>query len=464
MSVHHFHPTILRTYDIRGIVGQTLSSLDARALGETFGAWLKAQNKSKVCVGYDGRLTSPALVAELQTGLLASGVDVLNSGMGPSPQLYFAVKHLQADAGIMVTGSHNPAEYNGFKMLLSDRPVFGEMIQELGRLAAASSVPARLAGNVKDVPVQTDYIARLRQGYTANSGLKVVWDCGNGAAGPVVQELVKHLPGEHILLYPEVDGNFPHHHPDPTVPKNLVDLIAKVKETGADLGVAFDGDGDRIGAVDQHGRIVWGDQLLTLYASDILERQPGISVIADVKASQVFFDVVSTAGGNAIMSPTGHSIIKSKMKETGAVLAGEMSGHIFFADQYYGYDDAIYAAVRLTDLVARKGQSLANLVDALPKAVNTPEIRIDVPDSEKFTIIEKLGAQLAAQPGLQINTLDGLRVSTPDGWWLLRASNTQPALVARVEAKDSTTLKSLQIALENELNRFGLSQYHVAVH
>ncbi len=453
---HHFHPSILRTYDIRGIVGETLFTADARALGTTFGSWLRKQGKNKICVGYDGRLTSPELVEALIAGLIMTGCAIEATGMGPSPQLYFAVKHLQADAGIMVTGSHNPADYNGFKMLLVDRPVYGELIQELGVYAATGRMIAEEGGSVTNHAIQNDYVARIWQDYQAEKGLKVVWDCGNGAAGPVVEKLTAILPGEHILLYPEVDGTFPHHHPDPTVPANLKDLIAKVKATDADLGIAFDGDGDRIGAVDQHGRIVWGDQLLTLYAQEILARRPGVSIIADVKASQVFFDVVTSAGGKAIMSPTGHSIIKSKMKETGAALAGEMSGHIFFADGYYGYDDAIYAAMRLIDLVARSGQSLAQLVDALPHAVNTPEIRIDVADTQKFDIVKQLGAKLAQQPELQINTLDGLRVSTPDGWWLLRASNTQPALVARVEAADEVKLLKLQEMLAFELSAFSL--------
>jgi phosphomannomutase len=370
---HSFDPTSLREYDIRGVVGKTLHKADAFAIGRVFGSVVAANGGRTVAVGYDGRLSSPDLEPELVRGLMQSGMEVIRIGCGPTPMLYFAATTLGTDGGVMVTGSHNPADYNGFKMMLGKKPYFGRQIQDIGARALAGDVVAAAEGSQRRVDVSSDYVARLISDWDGGDRiLNVVWDNGHGAAGDVLQRLVVSLPGKHIVLNGEIDGRFPAHHPDPTVAKNLEQLIAKVRETGADLGIAFDGDADRIGAVDGQGNILAGDQLLVVLARDVLRHHPGATIIADVKASQVLFDEVARAGGKPLMWRTGHSLIKAKMAETGAPLAGEMSGHIFFADKWYGFDDALYAAVRLLGIVARMEGSLADVRAALPHVINTP--------------------------------------------------------------------------------------------
>ncbi len=451
---HRFDPTALREYDIRGIVGKTLHGADAFAIGRVFGSIVGAG--ARVAVGYDGRLSSPALEAELVRGLMASGVEAVRIGCGPTPMLYFAATVLGTDGGIMVTGSHNPPDYNGFKMMLGRKPFFGENIQRIGSLAAAGDVAVAAAGSERSLDISAKYLARLAQDWDGGArALKVVWDNGNGAAGAVLQRLVQMLPGEHTVLNGEIDGHFPAHHPDPTVPKNLVQLIAEVRARGADVGIAFDGDADRIGAVDNHGNILAGDQLLVILGRDVLRAHPGATVIADVKASQVLFDEIAAAGGKPLMWRTGHSLIKAKMAETGAPLAGEMSGHIFFADKWYGFDDALYAAVRLLGIVARMEGTLADVRAALPAVVNTPELRFDCDDLRKFGVVTEVAARLLAA-GATVSDIDGVRVSTDDGWWLLRASNTQAVLVARAEAKDEAGLARLKDALVAQLMASGL--------
>ncbi len=454
LEPHRFHPGILREYDIRGIVGRTLHPADARALGRAFGTRVREEGGRRVCLGRDGRLSSPELAAALAAGLAETGVEVLDVGLGPTPMLYFAVHHLDADGGIQVTGSHNPPDYNGFKMMLGRRPLFGADIRALGDLAAEGRF-VRGRGRVERVDVGEAYVARLLADYRAARGLGVVWDAGNGATGPVLERLVARLPGEHRLLFTEVDGRFPNHHPDPTVPGNLEALRAAVREGGFDLGIAFDGDGDRIGVVDRRGRIVWGDQLLVVLAEDVLRRHPGAPIIADVKASQVLFDEIARMGGRPVMWKTGHSLIKTRMAELGAPLAGEMSGHIFYADGFYGHDDALYVAVRLLDLLAREGMDLAARIDRLPPVVNTPETRFDCPDERKFAVVEELAARLAAE-GAEVDRTDGVRVRTADGWWLLRASNTQPVLVARAEARDAAGLARLKGEIRRRLAALGI--------
>ncbi|HCM83631.1 MAG TPA: phosphomannomutase, partial [Rhodospirillaceae bacterium] len=377
--MHQFHHSILRAYDIRGIVGETLSTKDAFALGRAFATTLIRKRGRSVGVARDGRKSSPDLEAALIEGLVASGAEVVQLGLGPTPMLYFGVKDLGLDAGVMVTGSHNPPTHNGFKMVMLDTPYYGDDITALGKLAAAGDFENQ-TGNARAHDIRESYTARLAADYKSTQGLKVVWDAGNGAAGEILTALVKKLPGEHHCLFADIDGNFPNHHPDPTVPENLIDLQNKVAEINADLGIAFDGDGDRIGVIDRRGRIVWGDQLLAILSRDILSRLPGATIIADVKASQVLFDEVTRLGGKPLMWRTGHSLIKSKMKETGAPIAGEMSGHMFFADGYYGFDDGLYCGVRLLNDLANSGDDLAALLDALPKVVNTPEMRIAVDD------------------------------------------------------------------------------------
>lgn len=454
MQKHNFHPTVLREYDIRGVVGDTLTREDAFVVGRSFGTMIAADGGTRVCVGYDGRISSPDMEAAVVEGLTASGMTALRVGRGPTPQLYFAVNHLDADGGIMVTGSHNPPDYTGFKMMHGRKPFYGTAIQDLGRIAADASWRSG-AGRVENVDVIEAYLDALVGAYSSDVSLKVAWDCGNGAPGDVVPALVARLPGQHEVLFAEVDGTFPAHHPDPTVAENLKDLQAAVARGGLDLGIAFDGDGDRIGVIDGQGRILWGDQLLALMARDVLRDYPGATIIADVKASQVLFDEIKQAGGEPLMWRTGHSLIKAKMIETGSPLAGEMSGHIFFADRYYGFDDALYVAVRFLDIVARSGKSAAELRDSLPMVVNTPEVRFDCAEDRKFQVPEEVKERLRAR-GAVVNDIDGVRVTTPQGWWLLRASNTQPVLVVRCEAKDEAGLAALKDEVISELKASGV--------
>jgi phosphomannomutase len=458
---HQFHSTALREYDIRGIVGETLTEADARAIGRGFGTLIARAGGSKVVVGYDGRVSSPAMEAALVEGLNASGVHAVRVGLGPTPMLYYAEAVLDVDGGIQITGSHNPANYNGFKMVFQHRPFFGDDIQRLGRMAASGDWIDGQAGS-ESVDVMDRYAARLLEGFDGKA-YRIGWDAGNGAAGPVVERLVKLLPGEHFTLFTEVDGNFPNHHPDPTEEKNLADLKALVAEKGLDFGLAFDGDGDRIGAIDGKGQVIWGDQLLSILAEPVLHDQPGATIIADVKASQALFDRIAELGGKPLMWKTGHSLIKSKMQETGSPLAGEMSGHIFFKHQYYGFDDALYSAIRLIRAVSATGKSMSELHGAMPHMVNTPEMRFQVDESRKFKVIDEVLARLKAA-GADINDTDGARVNTPDGWWLLRASNTQDVLVARAEAKDQAGLDRLMAQIDSQLAESGLERGPQAGH
>ncbi|MBV1689823.1 phosphomannomutase/phosphoglucomutase [Novosphingobium sp. G106] len=465
---HQFHPTVLREYDIRGIIGKTLSVEDARALGRSFATRLRRAGGQKVVVGYDGRVSSPILEDALIEGLTGSGADVVRVGLGPTPMLYYAEASFEdVDGGIQITGSHNPANYNGFKMMFQGRPFFGEDIVELGRMAAAGDWMHGL-GTCERREVQSAYVDRLLQGLDGIdrdwlASLRIGWDAGNGASGPALEELTAKLPGEHHLLYTEVDGRFPNHHPDPTEEKNLADLKALVAEKKLDFGVAFDGDGDRIGAVDGTGRVIWGDQLLAIYAEDVLRDEPGATIIADVKASRALFERIAELGGKPLMWKTGHSLIKSKMKETNAPLAGEMSGHIFFAHQYYGFDDALYGAIRLIAASAHQGKSVTELRGAMPALINTPELRFQVDESRKFTVIDEVKERLAAS-GADVDATDGVRVSTPDGWWLLRASNTQDVLVARAESGDQPGLDRLLAQVDAQLAASGLKRGPQAEH
>ncbi len=454
---HDFDPTSLREYDIRGVVGRTLHPADAFAIGRAFGSIVSRGGGKTVAVGYDGRLSSPALEPELVRGLMASGMEVLRVGLCPTPMLYYTATTMETAGAVMVTGSHNPPDYNGFKMMLGRKPFFGPQIQQIGTMAAAGDVVAETPGSTRDVDVEQDYITRLISDWDGGDRiLNVVWDNGNGAAGNVLQRLVRSLPGKHTVLNGEVDGNFPAHHPDPTVPKNLEELIATVKARGADLGIAFDGDADRIGVVDDGGAMLFGDQLLVVLARDVLKAYPKGTIIADVKASQVLFDEVSKAGGTPLMWKTGHSLIKAKMAETGSPLAGEMSGHVFFADRWYGFDDALYAAVRLLGIIARMNGKLSEVRLAMPQVINTPELRFDCPDTRKFGVIEEVAGRLK-QAGATVADIDGVRVATPDGWWLLRASNTQAVLVARCEATSEDGLDRLKAALSEQLAASGLA-------
>lgn len=462
---HRFDPTSLREYDIRGIVGEALGTDDARAIGRGFATLLRRAGGHRVVVGRDGRVSSPELEAALVEGLAASGCDVVRIGLGPTPMLYYAEATLEVDGGIQITGSHNPGNYNGFKMVFQHLPFFGEDIQKLGRMAAEGdweSVEPGDEGSVSDYDILDDYVGRLMAGY-AGGAYRVGWDTGNGAAGPVIEKLVKLLPGEHHTLFTEVDGHFPNHHPDPTDEKNLADLKRLVAEKNLDFGLAFDGDGDRLGAIDGQGRVVWGDQLLSVLAEPVLREVPGATIIADVKASQALYDRVAELGGTPLMWKTGHSLIKTKMKETGAPLAGEMSGHIFFAHNYYGFDDAQYAAVRLIQAVHVIGKSLTQIKDEMPAMINTPEMRFQVDETRKFVVIDEVLDRLEAE-GADVNRTDGARVNTPDGWWLLRASNTQDVLVARAEAKSQEGLDRLMAMIDAQLAASGLERGPQAAH
>lgn len=458
---HRFDPSSLREYDIRGIVGKTLGMEDAKAIGRTFGTLIRRAGGSKVATGYDGRVSSPMLEAGLIEGLNEAGVDAVSIGMGPTPMLYYAAATLGVDGGIQVTGSHNPPDYNGFKMVFQGRPFFGEDIQKLGRMSAAGDWEDGI-GDQAAVDIMDEYVDRLLKDYDGGA-FRIAWDAGNGAAGPAIEKLTAKLPGEHVLLFTDVDGDFPNHHPDPTEEKNLADLKRVVAEQNLDFGIAFDGDGDRIGAIDGEGRVVWGDQLLAIFAESVLKKEPGATIIADVKASQALYDRIAELGGKPLMWKTGHSLIKSKMKEVRAPLAGEMSGHVFFAQDYYGFDDALYAAVRLLRSVRELGGSLTALKSAIPAMINTPEMRFQVSEDRKFAVIDEVLARLRAA-GADVNETDGARVNTPDGWWLLRASNTQDVLVARAEARNEAGLQKLIEQINAQLVASGLSPVAASGH
>ena len=455
MNRHDFHPTSLREYDIRGIIGETLGEADAYAIGRGFATIVRRAGGRRVSVGYDGRHSSPALEQALVDGVKAAGCDAVRIGLGPTPMLYYSVSALQTDGGVMITGSHNPPNYNGFKMMLKERPFFGADIRALGEAAARGDWESG-QGTEETVSILDRYVGRLVEDFSGPA-FRIGWDAGNGATGEALEKLVQLLPGEHHTLFTKIDGDFPNHHPDPTVESNLVDLRALVAEKGLDFGIAFDGDGDRIGAIDGEGRVVWGDQLLSILIVPVLRALPGAIIIADVKASQALYDRVSELGGVPLMWKTGHSLIKAKMQETGSPLAGEMSGHIFFKHRWYGFDDALYAAVRLIEAVGSEGGSLTALKSAMPAVVNTPEMRFECSEARKFEVVQEVLARLRAD-GATVNDTDGARVNTADGWWLLRASNTQDVLVARAEGENEAALERLQAAIDAQLALSGVDR------
>jgi phosphomannomutase/phosphoglucomutase len=441
-------PTIFREYDIRGVADSELVSPDVEQLGLGLGTYLQRNSGPKINVGRDCRLSSTRLRDALVKGLLASGCDVTDIGVVPTPVLYYSAQQLKADGAIMITGSHNPPEYNGFKTVCGAGTLHGETIQEVRRLIERQDFE-RGAGRASAVDVVKSYVDGIASQFPLKRRIKVVADAGNGTAGPVIHRIFEKLNVEVTELFFEMDGKFPNHHPDPTVPANLFSLIEKVRQTGAELGIAFDGDADRIGAVDEHGNVIYGDMLMLIYAREILERKPGATFIGEVKCSQVMYDEIGRLGGNAIMYKTGHSLIKAKMKEEHAELAGEMSGHMFFGDRYRGYDDALYAACRLIEIVAKSGRPLSAQLAGLPKMVSTPEIRIDCPDELKFDLVRRVAGHLKAK--YKTIDIDGVRVIFADGWGLLRASNTQPVLVMRFEAANEHLLKQYQTEMEEIL-------------
>ncbi|MFN7114281.1 MAG: phosphoglucomutase/phosphomannomutase PgmG [Alphaproteobacteria bacterium] len=456
-QTHTIHPGILREYDIRGTVGETLREEDCYFIGRAFGTLVKRRGGKKVVVGFDGRESSPVFSDSVMRGLTDCGLDVENIGLGPTPMVYFAMKTRGMDAAVMVTGSHSPLSYNGIKMAYGTGPFYGSMVQEIGKLAAAGDFESG-TGTITTADVQDIYVDRMMQDYHGTRDLSVAWDCGNGAAGEIIRRLVKKLPGKHVLLFDEIDGTFPNHHPDPTVAKNLVDLQKAVRDNGCDIGIGFDGDGDRIGAVDAAGNILWADIIMAVYAAEVLKTHPGAHVIADVKCSRVLFDEIERLGGKPVMWNTGHSLIKARAQELQSPLAGELAGHICFADKYYGFDDAPYCAVRLLDILSRSGKSLGDLVSHLPRMENTPEVRFHVPAERKFKIAPEILARLRSENAqdVSINDIDGVRVTTPDGWWLMRASNTEDVLTIRAEGFNTDGLARLKAQLVSQLSQSGI--------
>ena len=438
--------TIFREYDIRGIADRELLSADVEELGRGLGTYIRRHSGGRaINVGRDCRLSSTRLRDALVKGLLAAGCDVTDIGVGPTPLLYYSKQHLKADGAIMITGSHNPPEYNGFKSMSGDGTLHGEAIQDVRRIIERGDFESG-SGELRTVDVATPYIDEIASQFRFERRIKVVADAGNGTAGPVMHRILEKLNVDATELFFEMDGRFPNHHPDPTVPENLRELVEAVRRTGAELGIAFDGDADRIGAVDEQGNVVYGDMLMLIYGREILTRKRGATFIGEVKCSQVLYDELEKAGGNAIMYRTGHSLIKAKMKEARAELAGEMSGHMFFADRYYGYDDALYSACRLMEIVAQSGKPLSAQLSDVPKMVSTPEIRVDTPDEVKFDVVAQVAAHFKSR--YKTVDIDGVRVIFPHGWGLVRASNTQPVLVMRFEAEDEALLGQYRNEME----------------
>ena len=445
-----FKPSIFREYDIRGIADEELLDADVELLGQALGTYLIRDSGRTISLGRDCRLSSGRIHDALLKGLLASGANVLDIGIGPTPLLYYSVVHFEAAGGVMITGSHNPPEYNGIKTVCGPGTLHGEQIQQVLKLIQGSDFESG-AGTVKEVDAATPYVEEIASQFQFARRVKVVVDAGNGTGGPVFHRILEKLNVEPVELFFEMDGRFPNHHPDPTVPANLRDLAKAVRKEKAELGIAFDGDADRIGALDESGNVIYGDMLLLIFGREILSRKPGATFIGEVKCSQVMYDKLAELGGNPIMYKTGHSLIKAKMKQAHAELAGEMSGHMFFADRYYGFDDALYAACRLLEIVAKSGKPLSAQLEGVPKTVSTPELRVDCPDDKKFLVVEKVGEIVRRRH--QVVDVDGVRVPFAHGWGLVRASNTQPVLVMRFEATSEKLLKEYQAEIEEIVER-----------
>jgi phosphomannomutase/phosphoglucomutase len=455
---------IFREYDIRGVADRDLLDETATAIGRALGVMLKGKDGKppRLALGRDCRLSSPRLHAAMLDGLLRAGVQVLDVGVGPTPHLYFAVHHLDTDGGIMITGSHNPAEDNGFKVMRGKASFFGKDIQDLlariqaGNFTDGAAEPAR--GKVDDIDVHTAYVDYLSKSVKVDAAIKFVVDAGNGAGGPMALASMRKLGLSPDPLFCDMDGHFPNHHPDPTVPKNLDALIARVKATGARVGIAYDGDADRLGAVDANGDIIWGDRLMILFSRGLLKENPGAAILGEVKCSQTLYDDIAKHGGRPIMWKTGHSLIKTKMKEEHALLAGEMSGHLFFADRYFGYDDALYASLRLLEILSADPRSIGEMLSDVPKTFTTPEIRVDCPEALKFEVVKRVTAHYVAA-GNKVVSIDGARIqlgqegATVPAWGLVRASNTGPVLVMRFEAGSEAELTKIRSEVEAVVTR-----------
>ncbi|HEY6561455.1 MAG TPA: phosphomannomutase/phosphoglucomutase [Polyangiaceae bacterium] len=450
MSSHVF-----REYDIRGHADRDLTDELVEGIGRGLARLLRpegATESPRIVVARDCRRSGTRLFNALLTGLVAGGVEVTDVGVGPTPLMYFGVHYLDADGGIMITGSHNPGEDNGFKIMKGKASFFGPDIQSLRQLVEAGQGTSDTPGSIQTVPIDDAYLDRLRSGiHMGDKPVKAVLDAGNGAAGPLGLRALRGAGFDPVPLFCEMDGAFPNHHPDPTVPENLETLIETIHREKADVGLAYDGDGDRLGVVDGSGEIVWGDRLLALFARDMLKGRPGATVLGEVKCSQTLFDDIARHGGRPLMWKTGHSLIKTKMKEEGALLAGEMSGHFFFADRYFGFDDAIYASLRLLEILSREGRSVRELLADLPRTVSTPEIRMECPDAIKFAVVESMRKTLAASG--ELTNIDGVRLTYPDGAWaLVRASNTGPVIVLRFEAESQKRLDEIRAQVERAVN------------
>jgi phosphomannomutase / phosphoglucomutase len=448
---------IFREYDIRGIVDKDLTLEFVEYLGRGAGTYFREHGKRIVALGRDARLSSPAYAEAITRGLLSTGCSVVDVGLVPTPLLYFAVFYKKNEAAVMITGSHNPPEYNGFKMMVGEETLYGETIQEVYRLLRDGRITSDRPGSKSSYNIIPDYENYVLQNIRLGRRLKVVLDAGNGAAGFVAVPIFQKLGCDVTELYCEPDGRFPNHHPDPTLPEAMEDLVKRVRETGADFGVGYDGDGDRIGVVDDQGRLLWGDQLMIVFSRDILPAHPGATVISEVKASKLLYEEIERLGGRPIMWKTGHSLIKKKIKEEKALLAGEMSGHIFFADRFFGFDDAIYASARLAEILSRSEKKLSAMLADLPKTYYTPEIRVYASDEVKFKIVDEVKKELEKK--YPVNEIDGIRVSYPKGWALVRASNTQAALVLRYEADTAEDLEAIRkevgAVLERAIKRLG---------
>ncbi|MCC8377829.1 MAG: phosphomannomutase/phosphoglucomutase [Rickettsia endosymbiont of Graphium doson] len=475
----NINKNIFRAYDIRGNSLTDLTVEVAYKVGFCFAKMTIKDGNNKICVGMDGRLSSPTLYKALEMGLIDAGAEVINIGVVPSPVLYFADKKFTPAGSIMVTGSHNPRDDNGFKIIQHGKSFFGSQVQDLlteilntdfnvipaeAGIQLNMNMDSRFCGNDRKGgnnseggnDIQSKYLNHILEKIIVNSNLKVAWDPGNGATGNIVEELKNRLNNENIIINSKIDGNFPSHHPDPTKVDNLQELIKLVKEQNCDLGIAFDGDGDRIGIVSSSGKMLFGDQILCIFAEDILKENPNATIILDVKASQLIADRIKSYGGQAIIWRTGHPFIKSKMAESKALLAGEMSGHIFFADKYFGFDDAIYAGLRFLDLLTRSSKTLDEIIDELPKSYSTPEVKIFVSSELKLQIIEEIKEKLLKDK-IEFNDIDGVRVNTEDGWWLLRSSNTESAIIARAESKSAEKLEELKTMINQLLSKYGLN-------
>ncbi|MGO2414233.1 MULTISPECIES: phosphomannomutase/phosphoglucomutase [Cobetia] len=436
--------SIFRAYDIRGIVDETLTEDGVRAIGQSIGSEAAARGESTVVVARDGRLSGPRLSKALIAGLRDAGRDVIDIGMVPTPVLYYATNILEGTrSGVMLTGSHNPANYNGLKIVLAGETLSGDTITDLYRRLAENDL-SQGEGSLREEDVRERYLEQITGDVVVKRPLKAVVDCGNGVAGELGPELIRRLGVDTIALFDEIDGNFPNHHPDPGKPENLQDLIAKVKETGADIGLAFDGDGDRLGVVTPKGEILYPDRLMMALSEDLIERVPGARIIFDVKCTGNLATVIEKAGGTPEMWRTGHSLIKARMKETGAALAGEMSGHIFFKERWFGFDDGIYGAARLLEILAKQDVDADTFFDRYPQDLGTPEINVEVTDETKFAIVERLAREGDFGTDGVKTTLDGIRVDYTDGWGLCRASNTTPVLVLRFEGKSEESLERIK--------------------